>query len=136
MIFLDTNVVIHFNKRNIPQLVKRIAAARDEGHQLALPVIVLLELEVGTRRSAWPEVARARLDKFLALITAIPTFEEADAVTAAELKSSLERRGEPIGAYDLLIAAQVLRRDALFVTNNTREFSRIPGLKLEDWTKP
>ena len=48
----------------------------------------------------------------------------------------LEQQGELIGSYDLLIAAQVLRRDALFVTNNTREFSRVPGLKLEDWTKP
>lgn len=136
MIFLDTNTVIHFNKRNNPLLVKRITDASDEGQVLALPVIVLLELEVGTRRSAWPDVARARLNKFLTIIPVIPMFEEADAVIAAELKSRLEQRGEPIGYYDLLIAAQVLRRDAVFVTNNRREFSRVPGLKLEDWTKP
>lgn len=136
MIFLDTNVVIHFNKRNNPLLVKRITAAIDEGQVLVLSVIVLLELEVGVRHSAWPDVARARLDKFLTNIAAIPMFEGADAVTAAELKSRLEKRGEPIGSYDLLIAAQVLRWDAVFVTNNIREFSRIPGLKLEDWTMP
>ena len=136
MIFLDTNVVIHFNKRNYPLLVKRIIAAFDDGQLLVLPVIVLLELEVGARRSAWPDAARSRLDKFLTFIAAIHFFEKADAQTAAELKSRLELRGERIGAYDLLIAAQVLRRDGLLVTNNVREFSRIPGLKWEDWTLP
>jgi tRNA(fMet)-specific endonuclease VapC len=136
VIFLDTNIVIRFNKRNNPLLVERIMAAYDEGQHLALPVIALLELEVGARRSAWPDAARSRLDKFLTIIAVIPLFEEADALAAAELKSRLERQGEIIGAHDLLIAAQVLRRDALLVTSNTREFSRVPGLKLEDWTRP
>jgi tRNA(fMet)-specific endonuclease VapC len=136
MIFLDTNVVVHFRKRKMAHLAKRVMAAHDEGRSLALPVIVLQELEVGVHRSQWPEAARMRLDKFLTLVETIPPFDEADASIAAELKSSLEQSGKSIGSYDLLIAAQILRRDALLVTDNIREFSRIPGLRWEDWTVP
>lgn len=133
MIFLDTNVVIHFNKRSSPQLVKRVTSASDDGQILVLPVIAFLELEVGARGSAWPEIARSRLEKFLAIVVEIIPFEQADALVAADLRAELERKGQVIGAYDLLIAAQVLRRGALLVSNSTREFSRVPDLLLEDW---
>ena len=98
--------------------------------------VVLLELEVGVIRSAFPDGARKALDIILSLISGIPALERKDAEIAAQIRAGLMRQGQNIGAFDLLIAAQSLRLDATLVTNNTREFSRVPGLKLEDWTLP
>jgi tRNA(fMet)-specific endonuclease VapC len=61
-------------------------------------------------------------------------FEEEDAVIAGDLRAELERAGTPIGPYDLLIAAQALRSGSTLVTANVREFRRVPGLAVEDWT--
>jgi tRNA(fMet)-specific endonuclease VapC len=58
---------------------------------------------------------------------------EKDAEVFGLIRAELERRGEPIGAHDMMLAAQALRRDYTFVTNNMREFRRINGLKLENW---
>jgi tRNA(fMet)-specific endonuclease VapC len=60
-------------------------------------------------------------------------FEPADADEAGDIRATLERAGTPIGPYDVLVAAQARRHDALLVTANTREFARVPRLKLEDW---
>jgi tRNA(fMet)-specific endonuclease VapC len=61
------------------------------------------------------------------------SFESGDAEEAGEIRSALERMGTPIGPYDVLVAAQARRRDALLVTANEREFARVPRLKFEDW---
>ena len=124
VIFLDSNIVILFNKRAFPSLEQRITAARDADLALGLPSIVLLELEVGVL-----------LKRFLSLISEIPAFDPADALVAAEIRAGLMQRGEMIGAYDLLIAAQVLRRNAILITRNASEFARVPGLIWEDWTQ-
>ena len=136
MYFLDTNAVVHFLKRNRPQLVLNVKQALDEGAQLFIAPVVLLELEVGVIRSSSPESAREALEKFLSLISAVPPFERRDAELAAHIRAGLMRQGQIIGAFDLLIAAQAIRSEATIVTNNVREFSRIPGLAWEDWTLP
>lgn len=110
--------------------------ALDDGAELVIAPVVLLELEVGVIRSSFPEVARKALEIFLSLISGIPPLERWDAELAAHIRADLMRKGQIIGAFDLLIAAQAARLNATIVTNNVREFSRIPGLKWEDWTQP
>ena len=136
MHFLDTNAVVHFTKRNRPHLVRRMVQALDDGTELVISPVVLLELEVGVIRSSTPVAAREALEMFLSLISAVPPFERRDAELAARIRAGQLRQGQVIGAFDLLIAAQAIRSDATIVTNNVRDFSRIPGLKWEDWTLP
>lgn len=78
----------------------------------------------------WRRVAR--------LVTALPCerFNDEDAIVYGRLRAGLESRGYTIGPYDLLIAAQALRLNAVVVTHNTAEFQRVPGLKVEDWQTP
>lgn len=68
------------------------------------------------------------------LLVEVVDFVEEDAVAAALIKANLAARGQMIGAYDLMIAGQALARGWTVVTGNTHEFSRVEGLKLEDWT--
>lgn len=136
MYFLDTNTVIHFNKRNRPHLERRMIKAIDTGVAMFISPIVRLELEVGVIRSSRPVAARKVLDIFISLISGIPPFESQDAELAARIRADLMWQGQAIGAFDLLIAAQAVRMGAAIVTNNSREFSRVPGLKREDWTLP
>ena len=62
-------------------------------------------------------------------------FDAQDSVTAGNIRAQLEIKGTPIGPYDVLIASQALVRGLTIVTHNTREFMRIPGLPIEDWTE-
>ena len=77
-----------------------------------------------------------RLDSFLAGPFDVLAFDPDDAREAGDIRAALERTGTPIGPYDVLIAAQARRRGAMLATANTREFSRVPGLNLQDWSTP
>lgn len=135
MFLIDANIVILFNKRGNAALDRRVFHAFDSGAGLVLPSVVRLELEVGVLRSNNPGAARAKLDKFLELVADIVAFDQHDAIAAAEIGAELMNQGRVIGSYDLLIAAQAYTRQAVLVTHNTAEFSRVPGLRLEDWTQ-
>jgi tRNA(fMet)-specific endonuclease VapC len=78
-------------------------------------------------------LVQTNLSTFLALDVTPWPFEPEDAEEAGDIRAGLERAATPIGPYDVLIAAQARRRDALLVTTNTREFTRVPGLKTADW---
>jgi tRNA(fMet)-specific endonuclease VapC len=133
MICLDTNVVIAvLNDRTSPALA-RIEAAISAGDTLAISSIVLYELWHGAAKSARPQRNAQRITDFLAGPIEVLPFEPADAEEAGEIRAALERAGTPIGPYDVLVAAQARRRDALLVTANEREFARVPRLKFEDW---
>lgn len=133
MICLDTNVVIAvLNDRTSPALA-RIEAAISAGDTLAISSIVLYELWYGAAKSARPQRNAQRITDFLAGPIEVLPFESADAEEAGEIRAALERAGTPIGPYDVLVAAQARRRDALLVTANEREFARVPRLKFEDW---
>jgi tRNA(fMet)-specific endonuclease VapC len=134
MICLDSNVVIAaLNKR--PSLaLQRIAQGVREGWPLAVSTIVLFELYFGAAKSAFPERNARRIAEFASSTIRVLGFEAEDAAEAGEIRNHLKRAGTPIGPYDVLIAAQARRRNAILVTANTREFARVPGLKLEDWT--
>src|SRR5215831_14376210 len=134
MICLDTNAVIAvLNNRRSP-VRSRIDAAIGSGGTLAMSSIVLFELWYGVAKSARPERNARRIADFLAGPIEVLPFESGDAEEAGDIRAALERAGTPIGPYDVLVAAQARRRDALLVTANGREFVRVPRLKLEDWT--
>jgi tRNA(fMet)-specific endonuclease VapC len=127
---LDTNICICALKSRPPEVLARLRALSPA--DIALSVVTLLELRQGAEGSQQPDAAHARLDAFVAPLGILP-FEEKDALTGARLRAALFRRGRPIGDLYSLIAAQAVTRDLILVTNNLREFSRIPGLRTENW---
>lgn len=135
MICLDTNAVIPLLEELSTPLHKRFKTAVRTGETIAVSSIVLFELQYGAARSGRPERNARRIVDFLSLPVAVLPFDTEDADEAGSIRAALERSGLPIGPYDVLIAAQARRRDALLVTANTREFARVPGLRTEDWSE-
>jgi len=132
MICLDTNAVIASINLRPPTVRARLEQALAEAAPVGLSAIVLFELWYGIKKSARAGLNTLTLATFLALdVTPLP-FEPDDAQEAADIRAALERIGTPIGPYDVLIAAQARRRDALLITANRREFARVPGLRMED----
>ena len=136
MICLDTNAVIAVLNHPTSPVRTRIDAAIGLGRPLAISSIVLFELRYGAAKSARPERHAQRIIDFLSGPIEVLPFAPADAEEAGDIRAELERAGTPIGPYDILVAAQARRRDALLVTANEREFARVPRLKLEDWAMP
>jgi len=136
MICLDTNAVIAVLNERASPVRARIDRATGLGHTFALSSIVLFELGYGAAKSARPERNARRIVDFLAGPIEVLPFEEADADEAGDIRAALERAGTPIGPYDVLVAAQARRRNAVLITANRREFARVPRLRFEDWAKP
>jgi tRNA(fMet)-specific endonuclease VapC len=97
--------------------------------------VVLAELYRGALRSSNPAATRAVVDTFAAPYVILP-FDQAAADVHSRIRVHLERLGQLIGPYDHMIAAIALAHGCTLVTHNTKEFSRVPGLTLEDWEKP
>jgi tRNA(fMet)-specific endonuclease VapC len=98
-----------------------------------VPTVVLFELWYGVVKSARQKENAEDLATFLAGPVKLLVFGEEDAREAGEVRTSLERIGKPIGAYDVLIAGQALARKMTLVTANAKEFGRVKGLVWEDW---
>jgi tRNA(fMet)-specific endonuclease VapC len=126
---LDTNSVSFFLKGS-GRVGERLLA--EPPANVALPAVVLYELEYGAGRSQAPATLRGRLDALLRTLRILP-FAEAEARAAAQIRLELERSGKPIGPLDVLIAATALEQNAVLVTHNLKEFRRIKSLRLEDW---
>lgn len=133
MICLDTNVVIAVLKQKPRPLVERFAHELPR-RDLALPTIVLFELQYGIANSTRRKENGERLLIFLQAPIKLIPFDSDDAEEAGKVRAELKRAGKPIGPNDLLIAAQARRRGARLATANIREFSHVQGLHLEDWT--
>jgi tRNA(fMet)-specific endonuclease VapC len=129
MYVLDTNSVIYFFKGlgRVGEHLLRVPPT-----EVALPAVVLYELEVGLAKSSSPERRRAQLAELTAVLSVLP-FAEAEARATARIRADLEKTGRPIGPLDTLIAGTALRHGAILVTHNVREFGRIESLSLEDW---
>jgi tRNA(fMet)-specific endonuclease VapC len=134
MFFLDANVVIGVMTRRAQHLVARIEAELAMATPLLLSMVVLYELKYGASKSAFPSRNLARLDDFLTCVSKLAPFDADDASEAGAIRAHLERQGSPIGPYDILIAAQARRRGMALVTSNRREFERVPGLMVTDWS--
>jgi tRNA(fMet)-specific endonuclease VapC len=129
MYVLDTNTLIYFFKGEGAVAGHLLSVPPRE---VGLPSIVLYELEVGISKSTSPEKRRTQLKEFTSAIQILP-FGIEEASQAALIRVALEKRGVPIGPYDVLIAAVAINHNDILVTHNTKEFSRIQGLQLEDW---
>jgi len=134
MICLDTNIAIYVINRRVPSVRLRLAEQLRLGTEIGLPVIALFELRYGHTRSDRRTESDRLLAEFLAPGIVVLPFDEEDAAHAGDIRADLERKGTPIGHYDYLIAAQACRRGATLVTANSREFERVPGLLVTDWT--
>ena len=129
---LDTNAVIALVTRRSEPLLRRIEST--EAGALAISSIVAPELYYGAYRSQKVEFNLETLRLLFADLDILDVDQE-DARAAGEIRAELARRGTPIGPYDVLIAGQAMARGLPLVSNNTAEFQRIAGLKLEDWTR-
>ena len=133
---LDTNACIALINGSPPQVRRRLEQAVDGGDSVAVPAVAAFELWYGTAKSARRKANTQRLESFLAGPLELLGFDDEDARAAGEVRAALEAGGTPIGAYDVLIAGQALRHDAVLVTANTSEYARVDGLRWEDWASP
>ncbi len=132
---LDTNVCIALINGSPPQVRPRLEQAIKRG-SVAVSAVAAFELWYGAAKSARRQANLQRLETFFAGPLELVAFDDEDARVAGEIRARLEATGTPIGAYDLLIAGQALRYDATLVTANASEFSRVAGLRWEDWVSP
>jgi tRNA(fMet)-specific endonuclease VapC len=126
---LDTNVCV--------RALKAAATSKLAGHfnrhaeQICISSIVLAELHYGAEKSERVGENLTAIEHFVARLTAVLDFDQTAAAEFGRVRVAL--RKQPIGPLDTLIAAHALSRDLIVVTSNTNEFSRVPGLALEDW---
>jgi tRNA(fMet)-specific endonuclease VapC len=130
---LDTNAVVALLRNRPAGVRERYREAEKSGDYLAVSSVVLFELWYGVEKSGRVRENTERLRVLLSGDLDLLDFDDEDAQTAGRVRAALEKIGTPIGAYDLLIAGQALRRGLTVVTANTPEFSRVTGLSWEDW---
>lgn len=126
---LDTNLCIRV-LRDRPQSIRARFNAEADG--LCISTIVLTELLHGAAKSARPIENRTEVERFANRLIVLP-FDADAAGHAAEIRATLEREGRQIGGYDVLIAGHARSRGLVVVTGNLGEFSRVDGLRSEDW---
>ncbi len=131
---LDTNVLIALLRNRPDQVRERYRKASQSADCLAVSSVALFELWYGVAKSSLVTENTERLRILLSGDLDLLDFDDEDARTAGQVRAALEKDGTPIGAYDVLIAGQALRRGLTVVTANTSEFSRVSGLSWEDWT--
>jgi len=132
MYLLDTNICIFaINKRpaNVLEIIKKKSKLG-----IYISSLTVAELEYGVENSKYIENNRIALLKFLSIFNVL-NFDDMDAVPYGKLKTKLKKTGQIIGPIDMLLAAQAISKELIFVTNNVDEFKRIDELKIEDWTK-
>jgi tRNA(fMet)-specific endonuclease VapC len=126
---LDTNTVIHYFK-GMGKVGERLLATPPS--DIAVPTVVVYELETGVLKAMNPQVRQAQLQTFLSHIKLLP-FGRVEAQAAAQLRVSLEAQGLGIGPLDTLIAGTALAHGATLVSRNVREYARVPELKVTNW---
>ena len=127
---LDTDICIYIAKRKPAGVLTRLERLRPG--DVGMSVVTYLELVYGAYKSQQVEANVARIRQLSDLIP-VQALDAAAATHYGELRAGLEKSGSLIGAYDLLIAAHALALQLTLVTNNLREFRRVPGLRLENW---
>ena len=129
MYLLDTNTLIYFFKQQgyVAAHLQQVPA-----HKIALASVVLFELEFGLLRSTKPAAQKNGMDAARTAHQVLP-MDYKSAKAAAWVRQTLEVAGLPIGKVDQLIAGIAMANDLILVTRNTREFARVPGLRLENW---
>ncbi|MBF2053690.1 MAG: type II toxin-antitoxin system VapC family toxin [Candidatus Sericytochromatia bacterium] len=132
MYLLDTNICIYIINQKSPQVLQQIRSHLAQG--LFISSLTVAELAYGVENSQQQAKNKLALLNFLTVFQ-ILNFEAADAVVYGELKARLKQAGKLIGPIDMLLAAQALRQNLVFVSNNLKEFQQVQGLILEDWSR-
>ena len=127
---LDTNICVALIRQRPKGLIKQLTSYKPG--DIGISTITIAELIHGAQKSSQVEQNMAALDQFL-LPLEIADFDQSAAFVYGHIRNYLESKGTLIGSMDMLIAAHALSLDVALVTNNTREFKRIPNLKIEDW---
>ena len=131
MYLIDTNICIYAIKEKPVVVLERIKQNSKKG--IFISSLTIAELEYGVMNSKSIESNRIALLKFISLFN-IVCFDDSDAIPYGKLKAKLKREGNIIGPIDMLLAAQALSKDYIFVTNNVDEFERVEGFKIENWS--
>ena len=127
---LDTNICIYAIKKKPEQVLYRLRESMRSG--VCISSITLAELEYGMKHSSSPGKNRQALLRFLTPFSILP-FGPAAAYEYGEIRTYLQERGTPIGPLDMLIAGHAMAEELTLVTNNVKEFERVPGLVIENW---
>lgn len=130
---LDTNTCVALIRQRPPEVLSRIT--KHQITDIAVSVLTIAELQYGVNKSSQVQQNQQALDQFLIPFTFLD-FDYAAAQAYGPIRATLEAQGIPIGPLDTLLAAQAVAHNLVLATNNTKEFSRIPQLILEDWMKP
>lgn len=127
---LDTNICIYAMKKKPEKVLQRLKSELDNG--VCISSITLAELEYGMKHSSNPAKNEQALLRFLVPFSVLP-FGTAAASEYGEIRAYLQNQGTPIGPLDMLIAGHARAEKLILVTNNVREFERVPGLEIENW---
>jgi tRNA(fMet)-specific endonuclease VapC len=130
---LDTNICIYLMKGNFPLVVSRFR--QFPINDIGVSAVSIAELEFGVANSSSAKHNRNTLDRWLSNLNQ-PAFDSNAARCYGTIRAQLQANGTPIGPLDMLLAAQAISLSATLVSNNLREFSRVRGLKVENWTTP
>ena len=128
---MDTNICIYAIKNKPESVIRKILSQNPE--DLCISVVTYAELMHGVEKSKAVEKNRIAMSLFLSAITVLD-FDGEAAEAYGQIRAELERKGTPIDPMDLLIAGHARSQGLILVTNNTREFARVTGLRIEDWT--
>lgn len=130
MYMLDTNICSYIIKQRPPQVLAKFKTIPPK--QLVISMVTLAELQYGVEKSSKPILNQSTLNEFIRYLDVL-SWDIKTVKIYGEIRTDLERKGTPIGAMDLMIAAHCLSLDYILVTNNLREFQRVPNLKVENW---
>lgn len=130
--FLDTNIIIYSIKNAYPGIQNHFLKIPSQ--RISIPSIVTAEIEYGAKKS-YDYDKTIRIYRQFMNTFSITGFDDKAAMCYGDIRAYLERSGKMIGPNDMLIAAIVLSEEGILVTHNVKEFSKVPNLKLEDWTE-
>ena len=129
-LMLDTNICIYLIKQHPPSVLERFLS--QQVGDIGISSITVAELDYGVSKSRHATKNRLALAQFISPLE-VASFDREAAAVYGRLRATLEQKGTPIGSMDLLIAAHALGLAVRLVTNNAKEFRRVPGLRVENW---
>jgi tRNA(fMet)-specific endonuclease VapC len=129
---LDTNTCVDLIRQRSGKILSRLKRRRSD--DVCVSAVTLSELEYGAAKSSDPPKNRLALAEFMTPFAVMP-YDDAVAPSYGQVRAELERKGTPIGPLDTMIAAHALTRGLTLVTDNEREFRRVPDLKVQNWAK-
>ncbi|MDQ4429078.1 type II toxin-antitoxin system VapC family toxin [Yokenella regensburgei] len=132
---LDTCICSFIMREQPAAVIKRLEQAVLRNHRIVVSAITYAEMRFGATGPKASPRHIVLVDAFCARLDAIMPWDRAAVDATTEIKVALRQAGTPIGPNDTAIAGHAMAVGAILVTNNTREFERVPGLKLEDWAK-